>query len=142
MKIKVTQQQRDNALEALNVMWPSVPEENVYPELERWRNDLLRTKPPTCGTVACFGGWCAWWPPFVAQGIAVELDGRPVVAKFGSTTGALSSMTLFGESSLFDARYPNGEREWFDRLPRIECETDHAHVTRRLQWLIENSEVV
>ena len=57
--IKVTQLQRDNALDALNNMWPSVPPENVVDRLCTWRLDEFGTQ-PDCGTAACFGGWCAW----------------------------------------------------------------------------------
>lgn len=122
-KIRVTAQQRANALECLNVMWPSVPPENVYPRLGFWRKGDA-TRPATCGTVACFGGWCALWPPFKAQGIAASSLGMPIV--YGGAPAA-----LFGaDDSIFFVRRPQ------------EHGTDHEVVTKRLRALIKNSVVV
>ena len=133
-KIKQTPQQRANTLEALNVMWPSVPPENVINRLTWWRGSfgdaISPQKPPTCGTVACFGGWCAWWPSFNAQGVKVSRVGAPFVEDHLDADGF-----LFGDSSLFVSR-------GFYRSDRRFGGTDHQLVTHRLQWLLENSEVV
>lgn len=128
--IRVTKQQRANAIEARDVMWPSVPPENVIPELASWRRG--RRGRPDCGSVACFGGWCAWWPSFRAQGVRSNAFGAPV---FRGDFGA--SSTLFGSSDLF---VPRGSSSSDVHAP-YRC-TDHELVTYRLNWLIENSEVI
>lgn len=123
-KIQVAPLQRANALEALNVMWPSVPPENVFPGLWDWRTDDAK-EPPTCGTVACFGGWAEWWPPFKAQ-----------IAAMGHSEGYnwRGTVELFG-TALVDSRGYNPADAGFEG-------TDHELVTNRLRWLISNSEVV
>ena len=50
-KIKVTAQQRANAIEARDVMWPSVPAKNVVNRLYPWRLGSAH-EAPTCGTAA------------------------------------------------------------------------------------------
>lgn len=131
-KIVVTAQQRANAIEARDVMWPSVPPENVAPNLSIWRRDKGGPKKrPDCGSVACFGGWCAAWPPFVKQGVRTDISGAPMHGKEESVW--LASAHLFGEY-IFDMRgdYPP-DREFTG--------SDHELVTHRLNWLIENSVV-
>jgi hypothetical protein len=56
VKYKITAEQHARLLEARDVMWPSVPEENVYPDLVWWSAGANRKT--TCNTIACFGGWC------------------------------------------------------------------------------------
>lgn len=128
-KIKVTQQQRDNAVEALTVMWPSVPPENVSPRLEMYRDSLKMD----CGSHACFGGWCAVYPTFVGQGLHFGRYGLPAIGD--ELGGEPCADALFGDDLLFFERgvYPS---DWGFRG------SDHALVTHRLNWLIENSEVV
>jgi hypothetical protein len=130
--IYVTQQQRDNALEALNVMWPSVPPRSV--DLGKWRDEdspRLRNKPPTCGSIACFGGWCAWWPSFRAQGVRTSSYGAPKMKGSPEWSGADdASSFLFGDRFLFTARRGG------------EDGTDHEIVTNRLKKLIANSKVM
>lgn len=137
--IKVTAQQRANLLDALNVMWPSVPKKNVYPNLDNWRVDR-ETTPPTCGTVACFGGWCAWWPAFKKQGVRVTDGGAPRLMGDGQSFDKPSrvSQRLFGDDGLFACR-DYGHDADPDEMARI---SPHALVTRRLKWLLANSEVV
>lgn len=129
MKIKVTQLQRDNLLSALNEMWPSVPPGNVYEDLRDWRND--DSGPVSCGTIGCFGFWCTVWPAFRAQGVYAAWDGCPL-----SKDTFDISMKLFGGRFLFAGRSQvNTDFESSDH-------TDHEIVTRRLQRLLENSEVM
>lgn len=130
-KIKVTQQQRDNALDALLRMWPSVPTKNVYPGLLWWRKGEAPQNNVTCGTVACFGGWCAVYPKFVAQGVARDWCGTPSYRN-GTDCGSVNSaaLHLFGDDTLFI---------W--RTDYDGPGTDHEVVTRRLQNLIRNSVV-
>ena len=124
MKIKVTAQQRENAIEAIEVMWPSVPPENVSRYLMSFTlGDDDRT---SCRTVACFGGWCARWPGFIAQGARLDLYGNP---SLGRHKGINVGQKLFGSHMLFMAR------EW------DEIGTDHEVVNTRLHNLISNSEV-
>jgi len=137
-KIQVTAQQRANALDALNNMWPSVPAKNVVRGLKVWRGGREKDKAtqPSCGSVACFGGWCAWWPNFKAQGLQVDDRGMPYVP--GAERSA--AVVLFGHFGLFYARGNGYQREEMDR--GFVRGTDHQLVTHRLKWLIENSEVV
>lgn len=133
-KIRVTAQQRANALECLNVMWPSVPPENVMPGLDDWREEY-GAAPVSCGTVACFGGWCAIWPGFRAQGIEPDpWSGAPQRKERGGCPSGVSEY-LFGHSDLFSPRHAC----IFDK---IEEGTDHEVVTKRLRALIKNSVVV
>ena len=133
-KIKVTAQQRANAIEARDVMWPSVPSENVATWLVSWRTDSTH-EVPTCGTVACFGGWCAWWPSFQAQGVqACEHTGAPKL--FGkSCSHRDASNELFGTEDMLFPRGTHTADIGFSG-------TDHMLVTTRLNWLIKNSVVV
>jgi hypothetical protein len=131
--IRVTKQQRANAIEARDVMWPSVPPENVMPDLGAWRRGG-RGK-PTCGAVACFGGWCAWWPSFRAQGVRADGKGMPTLR--GISWGSNVCHELFGHSEMFMARGSatiDGAASW--------ALTDHELVMYRLNWLIENSQVI
>lgn len=132
-KIKVTAQQRANALEARDVMWPSVPEANVIEELCNWTEH--QSDKTDCGTVACFGGWCARWPKFQDQGVYVDKRGVPR----SNFEGPFAVSTLLFGDSLFTARSSGTDSRMglygFDG-------TDHELVTARLNWLIENSEVI
>lgn len=129
-KIRVTAQQRANALDALNNMWPSVPPENVMSNLGWWRNGSP-TRAPTCNTIACFGGWCAWWPAFRAQGVRVSRNGKPFMRN--KPLACEVSQELFGCGTLFFSRRALDEP--FNG-------TDHQVVTQRLRQLIRNSIVV
>lgn len=130
-KIKVTAQQRANAIEARDVMWPSVPSKNVATWLASWRKDSTH-EVPTCGTVACFGGWCAWWPSFQAQGVTATPTGAP---QLRDKQGAAVGKTLFGTEDMFLIRGDHTADIGFTG-------TDHILVTTRLNWLIKNSVVV
>lgn len=131
-KIKVTAQQRANAIEARDVMWPSVPAENVAHSLYTWRVGEKGNDTPTCGSVACFGGWCAWWPSFQAQGVTATWTGAP---QLRDKQGAAVGKTLFGEDSMFSVR-------GIHTADRNFRGTSHELVTKRLNWLIKNSVVV
>jgi hypothetical protein len=132
-KIQVTAQQRANAVEALEVMWPSVPPENVIRHLNHWREDAKGT-PPTCGTVACFGGWCAWWPSFMNQGVKAASGGAPI-SPSQAAGQRHAEQFLFGDPEMFDPRGCHPADQRFKG-------SDHDLVTNRLKWLIESSEVV
>lgn len=152
--LKVTQQQRDNALYALNVMWPAVPPQAVAPALECWNivakqagvsvwpvpaadisklsePEKLSGNTPHCGTFACFGGFVAVDPYFVALG--VERHPSSGAPQYKGLTAYNAAQALFGECYLFEPRglYPT------DRLE----ESDHEVVTLRLKALIAGSEV-
>ncbi len=134
--IEVTAQQRANAVEALTVMWPSVPEANVAPKLLEWRpsDDALenRNSPPTCGTVACFGGWVECWPTFREQ---LELSGY-----FNDWDELL---TLFGDGLEYTSEYGFRYDLFAIRGDHVAdahfTGSDHALVANRLRWLIANS---
>ena len=132
-KIQQTKQQRENTLDARYVMWPGVPPKNVARRLEFFREDGEEHLPPHCGTIACFGGLCAWWPPYRAQGVYTEpVNGAPRLSGIGSAFDVANK--LFGQSELFDAV---GEHPADDKSLSA-----HENVTRRLNWLLENSEVI
>lgn len=146
-KIRVTPQQRANALEALNVMWPSIRPEQVSHRLYTWReqpgadgtlssDDVDLNKPPTCGSVACFGGWLEWWPPFRQQLNANPDSGELEIDHLNDLLGAA------GTGMFSERNRPLGDRFWAGCPADVDFEgTDHELVTNRLKWLIENSEV-
>jgi hypothetical protein len=118
MNMSKTEQQMQNLREAL-VWWQTVPEANVYPGLLNWsKDDSTETN---CGTVACFGGWCARWPGLVAQGLNLQANGSP--------DG--SSYRLFGDTSIWCTRGHHFADTTF-------VGTDHALVTNRIRWALEN----
>lgn len=144
MILSVSAQQRANALEALNVMWPSVPPKNVHPGLRWWNGERYEVcgkrvdktnQAPNCGTVACFGGWCAWWPNFRKQGVKSSPTGAPMV--YSEHTDGFTNIAdrfLFGHDYLFA---PRGS---------MDCDmgfmgNDHKLVSNRLRWLIKNTKV-
>jgi hypothetical protein len=128
--IKVTAQQRANAIEARDVMWPSVPESNVTSGLSLWRDDYRPMEPPTCGTVACFGGWCEWYPPFRMQ-LSVS---SPKVASWDAIVGLYGPSDDPNIDGLLDPRGSHCADQGFRG-------SDHALVLRRINWLIKNSKV-
>jgi len=133
-KIRVTQQQRDNLLDALNVMWPSVPPANVYTKLDRFV-DKGYDGQLHCGSIACFGGWCAAWPGFKNQGTSLTSGGVPIYSNgFIRGWGTEVANRLFGHG-VFSVRNDHPADEGFKG-------NDHKLVTHRLQWLLKNSEVV
>lgn len=134
-KIQVTAQQRANAIEARDVMWPSVPPENVISGLYWWRDGIGAHQKPDCGTVACFGGWCAWWPSFRRQGVVADPSGAAVVDSGDGSSVRFADKHLFGDDHVFDPRRSHPADKEF-------VGTDHALVLNRLNWLIENSEVM
>ena len=132
MKFKQTERQRANTIEALTVMMPSIPVANIFPKLASWIDG--EGEIPHCGTVACFGGWCAIYPPFVAQGVGrCRQDGQPFLLKRGYSTTEVSQH-LFGNPNMFRMR------GFF--VHELDSGTDHAIIMHRLQWLLDTSEVV
>jgi hypothetical protein len=142
--MKQTQQQRANTLDALNNMWPSVPYENVAEKLMYWRTWKEFGNVPDCGSVACFGGWCAWWPAFRAQGVIMGAYGSPRLKNeqdynnYDDYDHEIDTrhicMKLFGVMALFNARdYFIADRNFKG--------TDHELVLHRLQWVLDNTQV-
>jgi hypothetical protein len=127
MPHKFTPQQIDNIREAIK-MWETVPPENVYPELGDWRDGLAGglSRRPTCKTVACFGGWCAHWPKFRAQGLRADYWlGAP---KLRNTKEPFEvADIIFGDAGLFNTRSSS---------ERLSDATDHAIVMNRLKKLL------
>lgn len=155
-KIKVTAQQRANAIEALTVMWPSVPPENVVGNLcafryglDRFGNAVHFKSKVDCKALACFGGWVVCWPAFMAQGAYADDVGYPHLRGDKINDGAYGvARHLFGLAELFHPRSsmwkvieefgPN--TVWgFEQDTSV---SDHEVVKRRLKWLIKNSEVI
>lgn len=128
-KITVTRLQRANALDALHNMWPSVPPKNVIKRLSWWTQFPSKAQ-ADCGTVACFGGWCAHWPNFKAQGVSVGVNGAPVMQNINNV-----SEKLFGNRILFMQRLISEE------IGKLATLTDHELVSHRLRELIKNSTV-
>ena len=133
--ITITKRQRKNLIEAKR-MWLTVPEKNVVRGLSLWRSlyDKNRHLAPDCKTIACFGGWCAWWPAFRKQGIIASRTGGPVFA-FGKKSKGVSEV-LFGGESLFSSRMNHSVD---DEL--TEEDSDWRIVMNRIDWFIENSVV-
>lgn len=156
-KFSVTAQQRRNLEEAFHVMWPSVPPKNVAPGLWAFRipDDSGQCASfATCGTIACFGGWCPWWGPFAAQGVIVDPDSgvpglvqdvkdrlRAHYSPFRHLTNSLVALHLFGFPDLFFAQGEFLEFSGIKDYNKRNCSA-HAAVTRRLKWLIKNSQVI
>lgn len=130
--IPVTQLQRDNILSAKE-MWFTVPPKNVDPGLSNW-NSNNDNSPPDCNTICCFGGWCAWWPAFMAQGVTVSAGGRPDTR---STATIFADYALFGERYMFN---PRGSHP-ADLKTYTRKHSDWDVVMKRINWLIRNSEV-
>ena len=135
--IKVTQLQRDNAISAKE-MWLTVPEANVSPGLSDWSNRYAGDEVPDCGTQACFGGWCAWWPAFQAQGLKASGLGSPIFEDDGhSKTSCDVSKTLFGHSYMFVTK-SHDYLVYKDRAV-FKNATDWQIVMNRIEHLIESS---
>lgn len=144
-KAKVTAQQRANAIEARDVLWPSVPPDSVVTNLRTWYEDqgcdLSQNYEPRlsqegwCGTHACFGGWCAMHQPFREQGLARRFGAVLLTDPATGHTRGSGDSFLFGDDYLFNRRGQHEADECFEG-------TDHELVTHRLNWLIENSEVI
>ena len=100
------QQQLENSKIALR-RWMEVPRKNVYPELQGWTNEPQKS--PDCGTLACFGGWVAVMPEFVAMGVRRDHAGRPVGLK--TTTSDELAWLLFGDSNIFEVTSFTEDRE-------------------------------
>jgi hypothetical protein len=129
MKIVITPQQHANLLDALHVMWPSVPPENVARGFCVWSTTKFKA---TCKTIACFGGWCAEWPSFRDQG--VRRDSRSGGPRIPGYYGEFEvSEVLFGFRDLFVVRGQHPA----DKLGR----TDHQTVSDRLRWCLKRSTV-
>lgn len=114
----MTPEQRKNVRIFLE-RWATIPPENVYPELNDWQKGRVRQK-PTCGTIACAGGWMALMPEFQAMGIRPDPhSGAPTVA-----FGWFDATDFFGGHGLFSTRLDD------------ERGTDHEVVTRRFKRLL------
>ena len=75
-------------------------------DLDGWRQDEVfedRTaKSPSCGSICCFGGWCAWEPAFRALGVRSDSRGAPRLP------GDIHvSQHLFGVNYMFGIRQRN-----------------------------------
>lgn len=71
-------------------MLASVPADNL--NLKCYRADDKST-PPTCGSVACVGGWLPWWPHFANLGVRSGWAGSP---ELEDSTAERLSDRLFG----------------------------------------------
>jgi hypothetical protein len=119
-------------------MWKTIPPENVSYQLETWRLDNNSGQPdvpPTCNTIACFGGWCAWWPAFRQQGVKSFFDGSPSfrVDLDNYDMPYKVSQVLFGDRRLFNPRGLFGNE-------KTKGLTDHEVVMKRLVALLKEAE--
>lgn len=143
--IRVTAKQRTNALDALNNMWPSIPPENVAERLGTWRTGAgyaLRDSPPTCNTIACFGGWCAWWPAFRAQGVFVSAEGAPTIVDNRRSAFPVRRSPVYVAQHLFGHQGMFHPRGFLPTDTPSRHVSDHETVRMRLLWLIANSTVI
>ena len=141
IKTRITERQYDNLLEAKK-MWDSVPEKNVMPALADWRSDRMKSKAPDCNTLACFGGWCAWWPAFQGQGVSVTSSGAPMIACSRDLIeqGAQLSKRLFGNENMFNVRNDHRQdqitSQFMHNPPRA---SDWQIVMNRIDLALKNS---
>lgn len=131
---RFTSRQIANIKEAIE-MWQTVPPENVYLGLVGWMDRITRLG-PTCKTLACFGGWCAYWPAFQQQGV-VPVFGRPTMPSPDGhwVRGAVETAEhLFGDRQLFNSRghHPTD-------LDHRATMTDHEIVMCRLRALLKQA---
>jgi hypothetical protein len=108
---------------------------NVSASLGFWNSDSItnfQTYIPNCGTVACFGGWVAHWPGFVAQGVTMDPVGHyPLIEGAGPRRVATN---LFGDGGIFMLAGCHPADENFQG-------SEHDLVTNRLNYVINNCEV-
>ena len=146
--IKVTQLQRNNALSAKK-MWNSVPEAKVMPGLNGWNSLSVREDgdgeddkemTPDCNTICCFGGWCAYWPEFRAQGVIAVWGGMPAFE--GLYAGEVDKV-LFGCDDLFAIRGEGDAEKLLEEKDQDAYDeaSDWQIVMNRINWLIKNSVV-
>lgn len=101
-------------VESAQRMWATIPVANV--NLGTWRKSEPAAPGPEqgapgCGTIACLGGWCAWWPEFMAQGVAATRGGSPHFPADKRSTHADVAEELFGARYMFDTRSPEEYEE-------------------------------
>ena len=133
--IEITHKQFKNLDEA-KAMWSTIPERNVAERLSEWRN--IRTdkpsKAPTCKTIACFGGWCAYWPAFQEQGIHGSSVGSPTKVIQGTYLKVPEvSLMLFGVENMFVVRGYHPQ----DKIA-LPATSDWQIVMNRIDWMLEN----
>ena len=136
--IEVTQLQRDN-LAIAKARWSTIPQRNVSTDLMTWRYRTLidsHNKPPTCDTIACFGGWCAWIPEFMEQGVKARTNGSPYLEGSSRESSEDVSEALFGDRYMFSFR---GDYKIDDDR---EYNSDWQIVMNRIDYLRYSSEVV
>lgn len=143
--IKVTQKQRDNALHARDVLWPSVPalgvDLNIWSNIEHGEEPTLDST--SCSTLACFGGWCAADPYFKRQGLSLLGLSLLALRKCGGLDKVLFGYcTLFSPEGLGPECGIPGNSNPIDGFTAYRGrDYDHDLVAWRLDWLVKNSEV-
>ena len=146
-KIRVSQVQRENLLIA-RAMWLKIQKSQVSKDLGTWRSEgfgseVMNDEQPSCGTIACFGGWCAWVPEFMAQGVYASDIGSPdhdSMATFATPNGIANSVSLmlFGNSNMFRMRADTftSKHEAYD-----DSSSDWQIVMNRIDALLEKTVV-
>ncbi len=98
---------KDRIVENLLVaqaMVMDLPRNKFIPELACFTNVTFDVEGPhACGSAACFGGWVAVHPHFIAQGIGVAPTGAPQIE--GSSWVSDVAEYLFGDGMLFAAKH-------------------------------------
>lgn len=126
-----TAQQIKNLEFAANVVWPSVPPENVFPRLVAYT--LGGHNRTDCEVVACGGGWLCRHPFFQDQGVCITDTGRPDWVGAGEPLGIPGE--LFGDPLLFAVRGLHPA----DAIAL--GATDHEVFANRLRWNLERAKV-
>ena len=159
VKLEVTVLQRANILSAKE-MWLKIPKAKV--KLSQWRSDRkTEREAPTCKTIACFGGWCAYWPVFQAQGLKATNFGAPMFEGGRTYTDYLNvAKILFGAPKIFSIRGYHEADEGFGANEELEYEyesddeyeyrnsisdartSDWDVVMKRIEYTIANSVVI
>ena len=121
--------------------------------LGHWRTyslEVPKSRPPTCDTIACFGGWCAWVPEFREQGVQASVVGAPFIDTpsyfegFTNVAAAQVSEMLFGVSFMFKPRgdVPMSRDLGESLFGALDGHlSDWQVVMNRINWLIKNSAV-
>ena len=114
--------------------WNYVPKDKVSGGLNAWLDERKSKK--SCGTIACFGGWCPLIPEFAVLGLKHEIGtNAPTLRELGITVPSKVAKYLFGELTMF---YTYGACIYDNYIirnlfPANEPPDDHELVHDRLQ---------
>lgn len=123
-------------LKVARARWLTIPPANVYPDLSGWNAakhpvDYV----PTCGSVACFGGWVALMPEFNALGVYPDTgNGAPLIDFTGPNGEDVHPLLLCLHNYYGEATAIFGRRDIFAMVSMLEVATygDRPGSTHRI----------